>query len=256
MFLRMPKGVQKVSEHIIGKGRSLLFIDCQDEESEIDFKEIPDGAIKVHPKTGQISVKIEGESDWIPSANRNNDIVCMGKEAVVVEEMFMVQEDQEKDKHGHYVFELQKARYQPLKDRIQAFREKERMMVEEMSSKKFAIADTLEPGQIITVRYVQITGVSFFNTVDMKLSANEVHRMETAFPFGYNIKLYIYNDNEDSVTYKRYINAEGMVEIAYDYAEDGNHAIEFHNMLDREVTLKVVYSCADFEEPRIISNIE
>ena len=65
-----PRGVRKVSENIIQDGRALII--TEEDASQLDWGSIPAGSLKINKKNGLMSVKIEGETDWLPAGLKND----------------------------------------------------------------------------------------------------------------------------------------------------------------------------------------
>lgn len=53
----VPRGVRKASELVTQRGRSLIF--TEENADKLDWSEIPNGALKINPKTGLMSVKLD-----------------------------------------------------------------------------------------------------------------------------------------------------------------------------------------------------
>ncbi len=57
-----PKGVRMINNNVVQSGMALVMTD----RDVMDWNHIPDGSLFVHPETGDIMIKVKGESDWIP----------------------------------------------------------------------------------------------------------------------------------------------------------------------------------------------
>ena len=64
-----PRGIRKLSELNIQDGRTVIF--TEEDAEKLNWSDIPVGSLKVHKETGMISVKLEGESYWVPAGIKN-----------------------------------------------------------------------------------------------------------------------------------------------------------------------------------------
>lgn len=168
------RGVRKVSESILIDGRSLVV--TQDTDSKT-FASLPDGTIKVDPVTGQMFIKVAGESDWIPAGLRNDGTITIVRDSKKLYEVFVVKTTDNGDgtftyvnengderkkpitDEGYYVFELEKGSYVPKRNNIKAIiddtlhRTCASGGLVEIDEKRFGLAD-VKPGSEVTVEYL------------------------------------------------------------------------------------------------------
>ena len=82
MATAAPRGIRKVSELITQKGRTLIF--TEDEAESLLWSDIPDGSLKINPITGLMSVKLEGESGWVPAGIKNDGTISIAKDTRLI----------------------------------------------------------------------------------------------------------------------------------------------------------------------------
>ena len=170
-----PRGVRKVSELVAQKGRA--FILSEEDADKLRWSDIPVSTLKINPKTGIMSVKLEGESDWVPAGIKNDGTLSISKDGKITIENFTVKNvDFAKktfsyaiktgdirnsiidDKHG-FIFNLEEGSYQPKRNQIEAviddilIRSHASGGLSEISENSFGIKDSLLIGQEITVKY-------------------------------------------------------------------------------------------------------
>lgn len=83
-----PKGVRMINGNVIQQGYGLVITD----PNVVTFNELPNGSLYIHPTTGQIMVKIAGESDWIPAPDlvRNDGTILISRDTAIETETFTV----------------------------------------------------------------------------------------------------------------------------------------------------------------------
>lgn len=195
---RVPRGVRKVSELIIQNGRALII--TEEDANNLSWEDIPNGTLKVNPGTGMLSVKVEGETDWIPAGIKNDGTISIAKDSMIIEEIFTIKTLDDGDgnfsytnsnqevKHmpilenGEYTFELEKGSYSTQRNHIEVLiddvlrRSPSSGGVIELSNTRFAINEKLEVGQEITARYINILRIGnpypriFLNSTEPKTS--------------------------------------------------------------------------------------
>lgn len=190
---RAPRGVRKVNELIVQNGRALII--TEEDANNLTWDEIPDGTLKINPGTGMLSVKVKGESDWIPAGIKNDGTISIAKDSMVVEEVFTIKTLDDGDgnfsytntnkevrhmpilENGEFTFELEKGSYQTQRNHIEVLiddilrRSSSTGGIIELSNTRFAINEKLEVGQEITARYINIIRIGnpyprFFLNVD------------------------------------------------------------------------------------------
>ena len=180
-----PRGVRKVSENIIQDGRALII--TEEDASQLDWGDIPAGSLKINKKNGLMSVKIEGETDWLPAGLKNDGTLCIIKDSMIIYEVFTVtsvpsigadgkytsleftytnSEGQTRHmpitKQNEFIFELEKASYIKNRNHISVTiddvleRTPASGGLREVTEKRFAISDALEVGHEITAKYIRI----------------------------------------------------------------------------------------------------
>lgn len=171
------RGVRKVNERILQKGRALFL--TEEDADKLSWSDIPVGSHKVNPKTGVLSVKLEGESDWVPAGIKNDGTITIAKDAVWKEEVFTVTALDDKEgnfvytnSNGEtrhmpktsdgYVFELEEGEYQPGRNLLEVkindvlSRNVASGGVIEVTSQRFIIEETLWVGAEITAKYAMV----------------------------------------------------------------------------------------------------
>lgn len=177
-----PRGVRKISELITQKGRSLIL--SEEDASKLSWADIPDSTLKINPKTGIMSVKLEGESDWVPAGVKNDGTICIVKDTKIVEETFVVKttddgagnfsytnsENHERHaamKGDMYVFELESGTYMMHRNSIEVFiddtlrRSEASSNLEEMGAGRlFALHKSdIAVGTEITAKYAKVVRI-------------------------------------------------------------------------------------------------
>ena len=63
-------GIRKLNEYSIDKDTAIIITDT--EKDNYYWSDIPDGSLLVNTKTGSLSIKLIGESDWVPMGIRKD----------------------------------------------------------------------------------------------------------------------------------------------------------------------------------------
>lgn len=183
--MSMARGVRKVSENIVQDGRALII--TEEDANKLKWENIPNGTIKVNPKNGLMMVKLEGETDWLPSGLKNDGTLCIIKDSMIIHENFTVTSVPERNSSGTYttneftyknsdgetrhmpitidnefVFELEKGSY--IKNRNHLSLAIDDCLewtpstggVREINETRFAVTELLEVGHKITAKYIRI----------------------------------------------------------------------------------------------------
>lgn len=170
-----PRGVRKVSELITQNKRSLIL--SEEDASKLNWADIPVSTLKINSKTGIMSVKLEGESDWVPAGIKNDGTLVIAKDGKVNVENYIIREvDHSRktfsyalesgdvrhsiidDRYG-FVFNLETGSYQIDRNQIEVIiddiliRSKTSGGLFEISENKIGIKDTLVKDQEITIKY-------------------------------------------------------------------------------------------------------
>jgi len=99
--MSIGRGVRKVNETIFQEGRTLII--TEENDDKLDWSKIPDGTLKVHPKTGEMFVKVEGESDWIPAGvNQKDGTIQILKDSKIIQEVFVIKSAD--DGNGYFTY--------------------------------------------------------------------------------------------------------------------------------------------------------
>lgn len=170
-----PRGVRKVSELVTQKGRALIL--SEEDANKLRWSDIPVSTLKINPKNGIMSVKLEGESDWVPAGIRNDGTICISKDGKIAVENFTIKNINFAQKTFSYtlesgdvrnsviddsygfVFNLEAGSYQPKRNQIEVIiddilvRSKASGGVSEISETSFGIKDSLVVEQEITAKY-------------------------------------------------------------------------------------------------------
>ena len=170
-----PRGVRKVSELVTQKGRALIL--SEEDADKLRWSDIPVSTLKINPKNGIMSVKLEGESDWVPAGIKNDGTICISKDGKIAIENFVIKSinfaqktfsytlesgdirnSVIDDKYG-FIFHLEAGSYQPKRNQIEVIiddilvRSKASGGVSEISENSFGVKDSLVVGQEITAKY-------------------------------------------------------------------------------------------------------
>ena len=176
----MARGIRKVGEHILAPKRALIVTDKN--KSQYKWNEIPDGSLFIDTVTGITSVKLEGESDWVPFGIKNDGTLCIAKDTKLVTEVYTIKNPDEGDGHfsctntdgdirhyilteDGYIFELEKGSYQMGRNQMTIIiddclhRSEESGGISELSETKVLLKDKLVAGQEITIMYSNVVRI-------------------------------------------------------------------------------------------------
>lgn len=87
---KVARGVRKVNETITQEGRALVL--TEKEANNLLWDDIPVGSIRVNNQTGAWSVKVEGETDWVPGGIKNDGTLNVVKDTKVSVETFVIKQ--------------------------------------------------------------------------------------------------------------------------------------------------------------------
>lgn len=176
-----PRGVRKSSELIVQKGRTLIF--TEEEANEILWSDIPNGSLKINPETGLMSVKLKGESNWVPAGIKNDGTISIARDTRLVTEVYTIINPDEGDGHfsceneagetrhfpltddGYPVFYLEKGSYQMLRNQVTVtiddclHRSVASGGVIELSETRIQLNEQLKAGQEITIMYSNVVRI-------------------------------------------------------------------------------------------------
>jgi len=172
----LPRGVHKVSEQIAQLGRALII--TEEDDSKLDWSKIPDGTLKVNPKTGLMSVKLEGETSWVPAGLKNDGTIAIAKDSRINLEVFTITaingdgtfiytntEGLNRTKNltssGKPMFELEKGTYINKRNALEVFVNNDKYTstsdgsLVEVDEMRFSMATSYSVGTKFTARYIQ-----------------------------------------------------------------------------------------------------
>lgn len=81
-------GIRKLNEYSISKDTAIIITDS--EKDNYYWADIPDGSLLVNEKTGNLSIKLTGESDWVPMGIRKDGTDKLVKDAVINVEYYTI----------------------------------------------------------------------------------------------------------------------------------------------------------------------
>lgn len=176
----MARGIRKVGENILAPKRAIIVTDKN--KSQYKWNEIPDGSLFIDTVTGITSVKLEGESDWVPFGIKNDGTLCIAKDTKLVTEVYTIKDPDEGDGHfsctntdgdirhytlteDGYIFELEKGSYQMGRNQMTIIiddclhRSEESGGISELSETKVLLKDKLVAGQEVTIMYSNVVHI-------------------------------------------------------------------------------------------------
>lgn len=143
-----PRGVKKISELITQKGRALLI--TEEDASKVSWSDIPNGALKINPKTGIMTVKLEGESDWVPAGIKHDGTICVIKDSRIIEETFVVKTLDDGTGHFSYMNSKDRERHSVIKDDMYIFELEEGTYMLHRNMIEVFVDDTLRRSEAST----------------------------------------------------------------------------------------------------------
>lgn len=81
-------GIRKLNEYSISKDTAIIITDS--EKDNYYWADIPDGSLLVNEKTGNLSIKLTDESDWVPMGIRKDGTDKLVKDAVINVEYYTI----------------------------------------------------------------------------------------------------------------------------------------------------------------------
>ena len=100
--MTIPKGVRKVGENILLDGRAIIV--TEEDDTKVPWEDIPNGSLKINPVNGFMSVKLEGETTWIPCGLKNDGTICIAKDSKRNIEVFTIKNPDNGD--GTFTYEI------------------------------------------------------------------------------------------------------------------------------------------------------
>lgn len=169
----MAHGVRKVYEGILRDGRAIIVTDKN--KNNYDWADIPDGSKFIDTETGFEYVKLEGQSDWVPSYIKNDGTISIAKDAIIETETFFVKEILEnelicetetgdirhfmKDEDGFFVIEIENGTYPMGRNYLSVFindiflRTQENKGIFEVTPSRFKLLEKPALNMKITAKY-------------------------------------------------------------------------------------------------------
>ncbi len=175
-------GIRKLNEYSVDKNTAIIIADS--EKDNYYWADIPDGSLLVNDKTGNLSIKLTGESDWVPMGIRKDGTEKLVKDAVInVEYYTIVKFELEHNRfyyhdreeitrigkiiNGKAQFKVGSGLYLPGTNQLEVLindsihRNTIDGGLEEINMKYFQIdADDIRLGSTVTVRYINYERLS------------------------------------------------------------------------------------------------
>lgn len=175
--LGIGRGVKKVNESIFQDGRTLII--TEDDINKLDWDRVPNGTLKVHPSTGAVMVKVQGEGGWIPAGLSYDGKISVAREVKIVYEVFTIKRKDNGDgtftytrkngdqrtkpltAEGKQTFELEDGSYIIRQNKLEAFINDTVHVSEgsggliEIDQTRFALEEKAEIGTVITAKYFE-----------------------------------------------------------------------------------------------------
>lgn len=175
-------GIRKLNEYSVDKNTAIIITDS--EKDNYYWADIPDGSLLVNDKTGNLSIKLTGESDWVPMGIRKDGTEKLVKDAIInVEYYTIVKFELEHNRfyyhdreeitrigkliNGKAQFKVGSGLYLPGTNQLEVLindsvhRNTVYGGLEEINMKYFQIdADDIRLGSTVTVRYINYERLS------------------------------------------------------------------------------------------------
>ena len=175
-------GIRKLNEYSVDKNTAIIITDS--EKDNYYWADIPDGSLLVNDKTGNLSIKLTGESDWVPMGIRKDGTEKLVKDAIInVEYYTIVKFELEHNRfyyhdreeitrigkliNGKAQFKVGSGLYLPDTNQLEVLindsvhRNTIDGGLEEINMKYFQIdADDIRLGSTVTVRYINYERLS------------------------------------------------------------------------------------------------
>lgn len=174
--------IRKLNEYSVDKNTAIIITDS--EKDNYYWADIPDGSLLVNDKTGNLSIKLTGESDWVPMGIRKDGTEKLVKDAIInVEYYTIVKFELEHNRfyyhdreeitrigkliNGKAQFKVGSGLYLPGTNQLEVLindsvhRNTIDGGLEEINMKYFQIdADDIRLGSTVTVRYINYERLS------------------------------------------------------------------------------------------------
>ena len=179
---RTARGVRMINENVVQPGRA--FIVTTEDFNDYNWEDLPDGTLHVDSETGNISVKLKGQTTWSPTGLKDDGTLVISKDTQYNIEVFTVTktdngngnfvytnakgEQRYKpvlDNGNKFTFELEDGTYMPGRNHLEVTIDDVLVRtvmsggIEEINESRFAVCEPLEVGQEISVRYVKWTKI-------------------------------------------------------------------------------------------------
>lgn len=175
-------GIRKLNEYSVDKNTAIIITDS--EKDNYYWADIPDGSLLVNDKTGNLSIKLTGESDWVPMGIRKDGTEKLVKDAIInIEYYTIVKFELEHNRfyyhdreeitrigkliNGKAQFKVGSGLYLPDTNQLEVLindsvhRNTVDGGLEEINMKYFQIdADDIRLGSTVTVRYINYERLS------------------------------------------------------------------------------------------------
>lgn len=175
-------GIRKLNEYSVDKNTAIIITDS--EKDNYYWADIPDGSLLVNDKTGNLSIKLAGESDWVPMGIRKDGTEKLVKDAIInIEYYTIVKFELEHNRfyyhdreeitrigkliNGKAQFKVGSGLYLPGTNQLEVLindsihRNTVDGGLEEINMKYFQIdADDIRLGSTVTVRYINYERLS------------------------------------------------------------------------------------------------
>ena len=175
-------GIRKLNEYSVDKNTAIIITDS--EKDNYYWADIPDGSLLVNDKTGNLSIKLTGESDWVSMGIRKDGTEKLVKDAIInVEYYTIVKFELEHNRfyyhdreeitrigkliNGKAQFKVGSGLYLPGTNQLEVLindsvhRNTVDGGLEEINMKYFQIdADDIRLGSTVTVRYINYERLS------------------------------------------------------------------------------------------------
>ena len=175
-------GIRKLNEYSVDKNTAIIITDS--EKDNYYWADIPDGSLLVNDKTGNLSIKLTCESDWVPMGIRKDGTEKLVKDAIInVEYYTIVKFELEHNRfyyhdreeitrigkliNGKAQFKVGSGLYLPGTNQLEVLindsvhRNTVDGGLEEINMKYFQIdADDIRLGSTVTVRYINYERLS------------------------------------------------------------------------------------------------
>ena len=102
-------GIRKFSEYTTDPTSAFIINDT--DKDKYYWADIPDGSLLVNTKTGTLSIKLEGEIDWVPCGVKRDGTEKLLKSAVIEVEFFTIIDIQDDKVLYHDIHEISRVAY-------------------------------------------------------------------------------------------------------------------------------------------------